>query len=135
MLVLTGLDDDNLGFMALRAGAQEFLPKRLLDPLLLERAIRHAMERASLRTELERQHQRGHLLAQRVAKADRLAAIGRGDIGLVGVTVVRRARHHAAGDQRARERRGKKDAKKSERRTKGRGHEDSNKRWRCGANA
>ncbi len=77
ILVLTGIDDDSLGFLALRAGAQEFLPKRLLDPLLLERAIRHAVERAGLRAELARQHHRARSLAQRVAKADRLAAIGR----------------------------------------------------------
>ncbi len=77
ILVLTGHDDDLLGFRTLRAGAQEFLPKRLLDPLLLERAIRHAVERASLRSELQREHDRSRRLAQRVAKADRLAAIGR----------------------------------------------------------
>jgi diguanylate cyclase (GGDEF)-like protein/PAS domain S-box-containing protein len=45
ILVLTGLDDDDLAHQAMRAGAQDYLPKGSLDGHSLARALRHAIER------------------------------------------------------------------------------------------
>lgn len=43
--VLTGLADEHLGAMALARGAQDYLVKGRVDGILLERAIRYAVER------------------------------------------------------------------------------------------
>jgi diguanylate cyclase (GGDEF)-like protein/PAS domain S-box-containing protein len=45
ILVLTGLDDDDLAHQAMCAGAQDYLPKGSLDGHSLARALRHAIER------------------------------------------------------------------------------------------
>ncbi len=48
LILLTGLNDRELALQALRAGAQDFLGKEEIEPLRLERCIRHAMERRAL---------------------------------------------------------------------------------------
>lgn len=58
VVVLTGLDDEDVGFEAVRSGAQDFLIKSKFDERLLRRSIRYAIERFRLdqeRTELSRQ--------------------------------------------------------------------------------
>ncbi len=45
IVLLTGLDDDQVGLDAMRAGAQDVLIKGSLDGPLLARALRHAIER------------------------------------------------------------------------------------------
>jgi signal transduction histidine kinase len=54
VMVLTGLDDEELAVRAVQAGAQDFLPKGLVDGALLARLIRHAIERHQIGVELER---------------------------------------------------------------------------------
>jgi len=52
IVVLTGLDDENIGLRSVQAGAQDFLVKNRLDALLSTRALRYAIERHRARREL-----------------------------------------------------------------------------------
>src|SRR6266545_861005 len=54
VVVLTGLDDEELAVRAVQAGAQDYLPKGVVDGALLARLIRHAVERHQIGVELER---------------------------------------------------------------------------------
>ncbi len=52
IVVLTGLNDDTIVDLVVKAGAQDYLPKESLDAPLLLRSIRYAMERNQLLSEL-----------------------------------------------------------------------------------
>jgi signal transduction histidine kinase len=52
VVILTGLEDESLGLQAVRAGAQDYLPKGQLEPQLLVRAIRYAIERKQAEEQL-----------------------------------------------------------------------------------
>ncbi len=52
IVVMTGLDDEQVGMQAVQIGAQDYLLKGGLDPNLLVRSIRYAIERHRLRREL-----------------------------------------------------------------------------------
>ena len=56
VLVLTGMDDEQLGVAALKAGAQDYLIKGQADSDVLVRAIRYAIQRHALRRELATSH-------------------------------------------------------------------------------
>ena len=49
IVVLTGLEEDQLALQAMRAGAEDHFCKGWLEPPLLVRTIRHAIERAERR--------------------------------------------------------------------------------------
>ena len=53
LVVLTSRADDGLGLQALHEGAQDYLVKGELDPRLLSRALRYAMERHRMRLALQ----------------------------------------------------------------------------------
>ena len=55
LVVLTGLESDDLALHAVRLGAQDYLNKNDITPPLLQRAIGYAIQRAKLREELQRQ--------------------------------------------------------------------------------
>lgn len=62
IVVLTGSAGDEKGLRALRAGAQDYLTKGRVDPELLVRTIRYAIERKRLETQLA--HYTGELRAR-----------------------------------------------------------------------
>ncbi len=53
VVVLTGFEDKDAAFAAIKKGAQDYLPKGELNSILLERTIRYAVERAGLLARLE----------------------------------------------------------------------------------
>lgn len=53
VVVLTGSDDEKLSAQALQAGAQDYLFKDKLDPHVLERTIRHSIERAGMLSQMK----------------------------------------------------------------------------------
>lgn len=65
IVVLTGLDDDDIATNAVRGGAQDYLVKGQIDTQSLVRAIRYAIER-----------KRGEELRNKLFHTDRLVAIG-----------------------------------------------------------
>lgn len=54
IVVLTGQPDETLGVAALRRGAQDYVVKGQVEPMLLARTLRHAIERKRLLVELAR---------------------------------------------------------------------------------
>ena len=54
VIVLTDIDDEGMALAAIKAGAQDWLPRRDLDRNLLTRTIRHAIERKRTETKLLR---------------------------------------------------------------------------------
>ena len=54
LVVLTGLNDENVALTAVRQGAQDFLVKGQTDGIMLFRAIRYATERKKVEEDLRR---------------------------------------------------------------------------------
>jgi DNA-binding NarL/FixJ family response regulator len=54
IVILTGLDDENLSLQAVRAGAQDYLPKEHIDGYSVTRAIRYAIERHQILEERQK---------------------------------------------------------------------------------
>jgi diguanylate cyclase (GGDEF)-like protein len=53
VVVMTGAGDDELGLLAMQAGAQDYLVKGQVDGRMLRRALRFAIERQDMRMELQ----------------------------------------------------------------------------------
>jgi len=75
IIVLTGLDDEELGIKAVRAGAQDFLTKKRLNANLLSRSISYAIQRNRLNRQLEKSE-------ERLREAQRLAQLGNYELNL-----------------------------------------------------
>ena len=58
VIVLTGLEDENLAIKSISKGAQDYLVKGQIDSGLLIRAIHYAVERHKLRSELKKANQK-----------------------------------------------------------------------------
>lgn len=54
IVVLTGYDDEDLALEALRRGAQDYLVKTEIDPKVLTRVIRYAVERKKIERQLKK---------------------------------------------------------------------------------
>ncbi|GAB4303702.1 MAG: adenylate/guanylate cyclase domain-containing protein [Oscillatoriaceae cyanobacterium] len=73
IIMLTGLGDRDVDTKAMQAGASDYLVKSQLTPQLLERSIRHSMERKQVEEALKNSEARFRALAQREALLNRLA--------------------------------------------------------------
>ena len=73
-IVLTGIDNEELGEQAIKLGAEDYLPKAEVSPFMLSRAVNVAIERHRLLSELRRQATRDSLtgLYNRAALFDKL---------------------------------------------------------------
>lgn len=69
IIVLTGLDDEEVGVQTVKSGAQDYLVKKDLNAILLSRSISYAIQRNQLQQQLKKNEQ--HLL-----EAQRLAHLG-----------------------------------------------------------
>lgn len=58
LIVLTNLDDEELAVQAVREGAQDYLVKRQINAVLLQRSVRYAVERARFERELRLSEER-----------------------------------------------------------------------------
>ncbi|MEA2482781.1 MAG: hypothetical protein QOC55_728, partial [Thermoleophilaceae bacterium] len=70
VVVLTGAEDEAMALQAVERGAQDYLVKRRVDPEVLGRSVRYAIERKRAET------QRGELLRARAAHAEAEALSG-----------------------------------------------------------
>ncbi|NJN47934.1 MAG: response regulator [Candidatus Competibacteraceae bacterium] len=75
VVVLTGLADNALAMEAIRHGAQDYLVKNRLDPDLLVRSMRYAVERQRMQNELEQIRQRQYRL-QEILSLEELSTTG-----------------------------------------------------------
>lgn len=57
VIIMTGLEDENLAINAVQKGAQDYLVKGKVDTDLLVRAISYAIEREKLRVRLQEAHE------------------------------------------------------------------------------
>ena len=73
IIVLTGLDDAELGLKAIKVGAQDFLVKGDLSTELVKRSVRYALERHRIQMRLEAAEYRA-LQAREMGSLERLAA-------------------------------------------------------------
>jgi signal transduction histidine kinase len=85
IVVLTGLDDETVAIQAVAAGAQDYLVKGQVEPGMLSRALRYAMERKRLEAErarlLEREHEARTTAEAAVRARDEVLRIVAHDIG------------------------------------------------------
>jgi diguanylate cyclase (GGDEF)-like protein/PAS domain S-box-containing protein len=101
VVVLTGLEDQELAVRAVQEGAQDYLVKRHVDINGLARAIRYAIERKGAEQELLEHRLRDRLtgLPNRVLFVDRLrVALARNDRARVAVLLVNLDRFRVIND-------------------------------------
>ena len=69
VVVMTGFSDELLAAQALRAGAQDFLVKGVLEPAVVIRALRYAMARKALEEQLFQEQERAQITLNAIGDA------------------------------------------------------------------
>ncbi len=84
VIVLTGLDDDDIGSQAVKAGAQDYLVKsRQLNSTILSRALRYSIQRHKTQSRLEETAKRLSISEKRFIEAQEMAHFGNWEIDIV----------------------------------------------------
>ena len=76
VIVLTGMEEEQLGLDALKAGAQDYLQKDLMEPRLLWRSIKYAMGRHKIQRELNATANQLKVSERKLLEAQEIASIG-----------------------------------------------------------
>lgn len=76
IIVLTGMEDEQLGIKSVQAGAQDYLVKGQLNSGLLTRSVLHALERKRLLITLEETAQNLQISQDRLLQAQQIAKLG-----------------------------------------------------------
>lgn len=87
IIVLTGLNDHKIALRALKHGAQDFLVKGDYNTILLNKAIRYAIERHKVQFELIKKTNEVIVSKNRLSKAEEMANLGSWEIDLTTESV------------------------------------------------
>lgn len=87
IIVLTGLNDHKIALRALKHGAQDFLVKGDYNNILLNKAIRYAIERHKVQFELIKKTNEVIVSRNRLSKAEEMANLGSWEIDLTAESV------------------------------------------------
>ncbi len=83
VIVLTGVNNEIVGYQAVKAGAQDYLVKGQFDGKLLGRSIRYAIQRHKEVQKLEETKREMTINERRIVKAQQLASFGNWEMDLV----------------------------------------------------
>ncbi|MDF1813415.1 MAG: ATP-binding protein [Verrucomicrobiales bacterium] len=82
IVVLSGLSDEDLALELLHQGAQDYIPKELLNKELIARTLLYALERKRLQDQLEIEKEEVKLLQLQLSQAENLDSLGRMAAGI-----------------------------------------------------
>ncbi len=88
VIILTGVNNEIVGYQAVKAGAQDYLVKGQFDGKLLGRSIRYAIQRAKEVQKLEETKRELTINERRIVKAQQLAGFGNWEMDLVSSEMV-----------------------------------------------
>lgn len=83
VIVMTGLEDNNVAINSVKEGAQDFIVKGQFDSNLLSRTITYAIERHRLQTKLEDYAKAIKINEQRLMDAQSMARMGNWELDVV----------------------------------------------------
>ena len=88
VIVLTGVNNEIVGYQAVKAGAQDYLVKGQFDGKLLGRSIRYAIQRHKEVQKLEDTKRELTINERRIVKAQQLAGFGNWEMDLVSSEMI-----------------------------------------------
>lgn len=72
IIVLTGVDNEEIGIQSVRAGAQDYISKTRMDSKMLARSVRYSIERALTKKELSESNEKLSSAIEELKKLDRM---------------------------------------------------------------
>ena len=88
VIVLTGVNNEIVGYQAVKAGAQDYLVKGQFEGKLLGRSIRYAIQRHKEVQKLEETKRELTINERRIVKAQQLAGFGNWEMDLVSSEMI-----------------------------------------------